>query len=319
MTTKLTNQYSLQPFKLKPTFAERVWGRESLTPWFTETGMTGKVGEAWLTGKDCVIDGGDEHGRTLGDLAAQCTGTLGDGEFPLLVKLLFPDDKLSVQVHPDDHQAQQLGFLNGKTECWYVLDARPGAEVACGVHDGTTLDEIRAAITAGTLESLLKMIPVKTGDMIFVDAGTIHAIGPGVTLLEVQQVSDTTYRLFDYGRDRELHLEEGLAVVKPKTKAGLAESIALNEFTRLIKDKYFIVDRFELAAGTVVEMAMEGAGCVVGIAGGCAIDAVRFGQGETVVIPPGSFTASSAAGGTFIRAMVPEVEKGFMSLFKTPE
>ncbi len=313
-TTKLTNSYGLQPFKLKPAMVERVWGRQDLSPWFTTAGGTLKIGEAWLTGKDCVIDGGDENGRTLGDLAAQCDGTLGNGEFPLLVKLLFPEEKLSVQVHPDDEQAVKAGLARGKTECWYVLDALPGAEVACGVHKGVGLEDIRAAITAGTLESLLEMIPVKTGDMVFVDAGTIHAIGPGVTLLEVQQVSDTTYRLYDYGRDRELHLEDGLAVVKPKTKAGLKESFSQKEFLRLIDEKYFIVDRFDLAPGTVIEMAMDGVGCVIGIKGACAIDAVRFGQSETVIIPPGSVTASSSQGGSFIRAMVPEVKTTFFTL-----
>ena len=305
-STRMTNNYGLQPFKLKPTFAERVWGKLDLAPWFAETGTTNKVGEAWLTGKDCVITGGEQDGRTLGDLAAQCTGTLGDGEFPLLVKLLFPDDKLSVQVHPDDAQAQKLGLPRGKTECWYVLDAEPGATVACGVHAGVSVDDVRAAITAGTLESLLEMIPVKVGDMVFVDAGTIHAIGPGVTLLEVQQTSDTTYRLYDYGRPRELHLEDGLAVVKAKTKAGLAESVEEEQFTRLIENEFFIVDRFDVAPHTVFEMAMDGVGCVVGIKGSGAIDSVRFAVGEAVVVPVGSFTASSSAGGSFVRCMVPE-------------
>ncbi len=305
-TTKLTNNYGLQPFKLKPIFAERVWGKQDLSPWFMETGTTEKVGEAWLTGKDCVISGGDEDGRTLGDLAAQCTGTLGDGEFPLLVKILFPDDKLSVQVHPDDEQAQKAGLSRGKTECWYVLDALPGATVACGLRKGAGVEDMRTAIADGTVESMLEMLPVKTGDMILVDAGTVHAIGPNVTLLEVQQSSDVTYRLFDYGRDRDLHLEDGLAVVKPKTKAGAVESFEVGGFQRLIKDKYFIVDRFDLAPHTVLEMAMDGVGCVVGIKGSAAIDAVRFGVGEAVVMPTGSFTASSSTGGTFVRCMVPE-------------
>ncbi len=313
-TARMTNNYGLLPFKLKPTFAERVWGKLDLSPWFAETGTTEKVGEAWLTGNDCVIVGGDDDGRTLGDLAAQCTGTLGEGEFPLLVKMLFPAERLSVQVHPDDEQAQKLGLPRGKTECWYVLDALPGATVACGLNKGTGMDEVRAALAAGTLESLLHMLPVKEGDMIFVDAGTVHAIGPGLTLLEVQQVSDTTYRLFDYGRDRDLHLEEGLAVIKPKTKAGAVESFTQGEFQRLIDEKYFIVDRFDLAPGTVIEMAMDGVGCVVGIKGAAAIDAVRFGVGEAVVIPPGSVTASSAEGASFVRCMVPEHTK--LELFK---
>ena len=304
-STRMTNQYGLKPFKLKPTFAQRVWGKQDLSPWFAETGTTEKVGEAWLTGKDCVIVGGEEDGRTLGDLAAQCMGTLGDGEFPLLVKLLFPDDKLSVQVHPDDEQAQKLGLARGKTECWYVLDAVAGATVACGIRPGTGVEDLRAAITSGTVESLLEMLPVKAGDMIFVDAGTVHAIGPGVTLLEVQQTSDVTYRLYDYGRNRDLHLEEGLAVVKPKTKAGAVESFTEGEFKRLIDEKYFIVDRFDLAPGTVIEMAQDGVGCIVGIKGSGAIDATRFGVGEAVVVPTGSFTASSSAGCSFVRCMAP--------------
>ncbi len=209
-----TNNYNLRAFKLKPKFVERVWGRTDLKPWYESTGTDAKVGEAWLTGAECVIEGGEEAGRTLGDLAAQCTGTLdgvhGGGEFPLLVKMLFPSEKLSVQVHPDDEEAKALGQPRGKTECWYVLEAVPGAEVACGLRDGVGAEDLRKASEDGTVETLLKMVPVKVGDMVFVDAGTVHAIGPGVVLLEVQQTSDVTYRLYDYGRGRESAPGRGL-------------------------------------------------------------------------------------------------------------
>ena len=313
-TTRLTNQFNLQPFKLKPILVPRIWGRQNLVPWFPATGSTDKIGEAWLTGKDNIIEGGDLEGQTMGQVAAKYPGTFGDGEFSLLVKILFPDDKLSVQVHPDDEQAAKAGLPHGKTECWYVLDAKPGAEVACGVQHGTGIEDIRAAIKDGTLESLLHFIPVKIGDMVFVDAGTIHAIGPNVTLLEVQQLSDTTYRLYDYGRERELHVEEGMEVVKPKTSAGLRESVSGNQYKRLIKEEYFIVDRFDLAPGTIIEMPNDSAGCVIGIEGECALGSIRFHRGETVILPPGSYTASSARGGSFVRAMIPEIRPTFLTL-----
>ena len=305
----MTNNYNLRPFKLKPQFVPRVWGRTDLSPWYTETGSSEKIGEAWLTGKDCVIDGGDENGRTLGDLAAQCVGTLdgkdGGGEFPLLVKMLFPSEKLSVQVHPDDVEAQTLGMPRGKTECWYVLEAVPGATVACGLNDGVRVEDLEAAAADGSVEKLLKMVPVKVGDMVLVDAGTVHAIGPGVVLLEVQQTSDTTYRLFDYGRGRDLHLEQGLKVVKTKTKAGLVESVDTERYKRLIATKYFVLDRFEVPPGMTFEMAMDGVGCGIGLAGRMAANEVRFGVGEAVVVPNGSLTMSSVDGGTFVRCTEP--------------
>jgi len=210
----------VSPFLLKPKFAARIWGKLDLKPWYEETGIAEKVGEAWLTGPECVIATGPLAGKTLDEAAKSFPGQLGDGEFPLLVKMLFPSDKLSVQVHPNDEEAQKIGLPRGKTECWYVLEAEPNATVACGLKSGVTLEDVRAAIIDGTLEDKLEMVPVAVGDMVFVDAGTVHAIGPGVTLLEVQQTCDVTYRLFDYGRPRELHLDEGLAVVKLKTAAG---------------------------------------------------------------------------------------------------
>jgi mannose-6-phosphate isomerase len=301
----MTNSHNLQPVKLKPKFAERVWGRTSLAPWYAETGTSEKVGEAWLTGPDCLIVGGEHDGRTLADLSQQCVGTLGDGEFPLLVKMLFPDEKLSVQVHPNDEEAKALGLKRGKTECWYVLEAVEGATVACGLKLGVELEHVRTAISDGTLEELLDMIPVSVGDMIFVDAGTVHAIGPGVVLLEVQQMCDVTYRLFDYGRPRELHIEAGLAVVNTRANAGKRIAKDGNGYTRLIQEKYFVVDRFEVHAGTTIEMSMDGIGCVVGVEGEAAVNAIRFGVGEAVVIAVGSVTMSSAKGAVFLRVFEP--------------
>ena len=306
-----TNNYNLRPFRLKPVFVKRVWGKTDLKPWF-EADAGDKIGEVWLTGPECIIQGGEEDGRTLKDLSSQCTGTLdgvlGGGEFPLLVKMLFPDEKLSVQVHPDDDEARALGLPRGKTECWYVLDAVPGATVACGLRPGVTVESVRKGAEDGTLETLLEQLPVKAGDMVLVEAGTVHAIGPGVVLLEVQQTCDVTYRLYDYGRGRDLHLEEGLKVVKTRTKSGTIESVDSEPFTRLVKTAYFVVDRFTVPPGRAFEMEMDGVGCVVGISGKLAANEVRFGAGEAVVAPPGSVTMSSAEGGVFVKCWEPSEE-----------
>jgi mannose-6-phosphate isomerase len=295
---------SVVPFRLKPWFSERPWGRKSLLPWYADTGTTELVGEAWLTGPQCVVETGPFVGRTLGSVAAE----LG-GEFPLLVKLLFPAEKLSVQVHPDDAQAKALGETRGKTECWYVLEAAPGATIALGLKAGSDAAAVKAAITNGNMESLLEWVPVSVGDMLFVDAWTVHAIGPGVVLLETQQTSDVTYRLYDYGRPRELHLEKGLQVMKAKTAAGKVAPKKMDGFTRLIEQKYFVVDRFDLASAGEVIVSCDGPGCLVGLSGSAV---VRCGEGEVelktaqaVVMPVGAFTVETDSGVSFVRCVAP--------------
>lgn len=275
------------PFRLKPWFSERPWGRKNLLPWYSDTGTKELVGEAWLTGPQCVVETGLFAGKTLSSIAAE----LG-GEFPLLVKILFPAEKLSVQVHPDDAQARALGETRGKTECWYVLEAEPGAAVALGLKNGADAAVVRAAVADGTMEALLEWVPVSVGNMLFVDAGTVHAIGPSVVLLETQQTSDVTYRLYDYGRPRELHLEKGLQVMKAKTAAGKVAPRVIDGFTRLIEQKYFVVDRFDVKAGDEVRVAMDGAGCLVGLAGHgvvrCSGDLVELKTAQAVVVQAAS-------------------------------
>ena len=163
----------LAPFRLLPWFSERVWGKKDLRPWYESTGTTELVGEAWLTGPDSVIETGDLAGKKLSAVAAEFgKELLGSGdEFPLLVKILFPNDKLSVQVHPDDTHAQAMGQPRGKTECWYVLEAEPGAVIALGLKPGVTLEQVRKSGLDGTMEDLLEQVPVSVGDMVFVDAG----------------------------------------------------------------------------------------------------------------------------------------------------
>lgn len=241
----------LAPFRIAPFFSPRPWGTRDLSPWYDEKPVE-PVGEAWLTGPQCTVETGKEQGRTLAELAAAYPDALLGphrnevGDYPLLLKILFPHEKLSVQVHPDDALAQQSGEPRGKTECWYVLDAAPGAAVALGMKPGSTVEAMRQAIADHTLEAMVEQVPVKRGDMIFVDAGTVHAIGPGVVLLETQQTSDLTYRLYDYGRPRELHVERGLGATRLRTRAGKVAPQVDGARTLLIAQQYFTVDRLEV-------------------------------------------------------------------------
>ena len=235
------------PVSLRPIFSERIWGVETLPKWYPQPEAGKPVGEAWLTAETCVVDAGEFAGVSLAAMTRRFPRAFAGGdsaEFPLLVKTLFPREKLSVQVHPNDAQAGALGLGRGKTECWYVLSAEPGAELALGFREGISHDEVRAAIADGTLEEKLNYLPVKAGDMVFVDAGTVHSIGPGMVILETQEYSDITYRLYDFGRPRELHVDAGLAVTRTSSSAGLVAPVVMEGFTRLVASDYFVVDRF---------------------------------------------------------------------------
>lgn len=296
---------SIAPFRLRPWFSERVWGKQDLLPWYESTGTSELVGEAWLTGPECIIESGVFTGRTLAAISSEI-----GGEFPLLIKILFPNDKLSVQVHPDDAQAQAAGQVRGKTECWYVLEAEPGASVALGLKPGVGAAEVSASVAAGTMEELLEQVPVSVGDMLFVDAGTVHAIGPGVVLLETQQTSDITYRLYDYGRPRELHLEQGIAVLKSKTEAGKVKPRAMDGFVRLIEKKYFTVDRFDISSDEV-SVSAGGSACLVSLSGHASVSSAQgsteLKPGQAVALPPGlqEVTVKASGDASFVRCAAP--------------
>jgi len=241
----------LEPFRLSPEFRNRVWGFEDLTPWFNVRAEGDPIGEVWLTADTCVVETGANAGKQLQqviqEFGPELLGPKFQGtSFPLLVKVLFPREKLSVQVHPDDKLAQQYGLPRGKTECWYALGAEPGATVAVGFKPGVTEDQVRQAIEDATLENLLEYLPFSKGEMIFVDAGTVHAIGPGSVILETQQNSDVTYRLYDYGRPRELHVDRSLEAMRASTRAGKVPARVEGNHITLIDEHYFRVDSFQL-------------------------------------------------------------------------
>lgn len=170
-------------FRLTPSFKEKVWGSTHLEPLFPDSPT--KIGEVWFEGVP---------------------------NLPLLIKFLFTTEKLSVQVHPDDAYARQHNDSLGKTEMWYVLSAVPGAQIAAGFREPITAQRLREASLSGEIENLLQWFDATPGDTFFIPAGTVHAIGAGLTLCEIQEHSDITYRLYDYGRPRELHLDRAIAV-----------------------------------------------------------------------------------------------------------
>ena len=270
------------PVALRPIVKERVWGVERLPKWYPQPEPGRPVGEAWLTAAECEA----ETGEMLGELARGNPAAFGadTNGFPLLIKMLFPREKLSVQVHPNDAEAQAVGHPRGKTECWYIVQAEPGATVAVGLKEPMTGEQVRAAIADQTLEGKLRHLPVKAGDMVYVDAGTVHAIGPGVTVLETQEYSDITYRLYDYGRPRELHVEHGLAVVRNSNEAGLLAPVAKHGFVRLVASPYFVVDRFsvdgEAELGDVGKMQI-----LVALEDGCSVGTTALPAGWAVVVP----------------------------------
>ena len=242
----------MAPFRIAPRFVDRVWGYWDLHPWYDRIAVGNPIGEVWLTGDECLVETGPHAEKTLGNLFREASQALlgaeaPSPESPLLIKVIFAREKLSVQVHPDDRLAQKYGQPRGKSECWYALAAKPGAQVACGLKSGVTLDKVKEGIEAGTLEESLNMLPVAEGDAIYVDAGTVHAIWPGSILLETQQNCDLTYRMYDYGRGRELHIEKSLEAMRLVTRAGKIPVKVLADRTILVDEDFFRLERLTVA------------------------------------------------------------------------
>ncbi len=255
-----------EPSLLEPIFSPRIWGARSLEPLFPEkTNLPQPLGEAWLTGHECRIANGPYAGRTLGaawkEMPAEWRGTslLPVTEFPLLAKFIFPEDKLSIQVHPDDAYASEQEAAaggRGKTEMWYAVAARPGAKLLVGLRKGATPEQFRQALAKGTVEELLERQDVCGGDVFFVPAGTPHTIGPGMVLCEVQEYSDLTYRVYDYnrvdskGQPRELHVEKALAVMNFGQRRGGKVEPVLEErgplkISYMVACRYFATVKWE--------------------------------------------------------------------------
>jgi mannose-6-phosphate isomerase len=312
-----------------PGFDPRPWGTRDLSPIYPNHQFAEKIGEAWLTGDDCKVANAPLAGKTLSQLSEQCQRDLVGSaardakRFPLLAKFLFPHEKLSVQVHPDDEQARSVGEPWGKTECWYVAHAQPGSQIALGLKPGATTAELEQAIREKRAEELLNWLDVYAGDMIYVAGGTVHTLGPGSVIVEIQQQSDTTYRLYDYGRGRELHLKEGMAAVKERTASGKVIRRApapfhgdKNRHELLVAAPYFVVDRFDAkeafdlatvddSGASSVQILVATEGC--GVIEASGVEPVTLAKGDAVVIPASleRFSVRPQWALEFLRAYVP--------------
>ena len=217
------------PFRIEPTFHPRIWGERSLAPIYpNKTNLSAPIGEAWLTETRCLVVDGPFATKALGEawqeMAPDWRGCRCEEmqDFPLLVKFIFPANKLSVQVHPDDeyakkHEAAAGGC--GKTEMWHIVSAKPGAELLLGLKHGTSKKGFSAALGSQAVENLFQSHPVEDNATFFVPAGVPHSIGGGMIVCEVQQYCDLTYRIYDYGRvdaqgkPRQLHIDKALEVI----------------------------------------------------------------------------------------------------------
>lgn len=256
----------LCPARLEPVFHRRPWGSLSLAPFFPELShLAEPVGEAWMTGNECKFAVGPYRAKTLAEawraMPPEWAGTNADRDapFPLLVKFIFSEQKLSVQVHPHDTYAAQhekSAGGRGKTEMWYVMRAEPGAEVLAGLRAGATREKFERAIRENTAEDWLERVSLNAGDVVFVPAGTLHTIGPGLVLCEIQEHSDLTYRVYDYnrrdaqGRPRELHIDKALDVIQfGEQSGGKIEPAQIERSgvttTYFVACRYFATEKWE--------------------------------------------------------------------------
>jgi mannose-6-phosphate isomerase len=277
-------------------YRERVWGGDNLRP--AAEGAT-PTGEAWMVYEENTVASGAHAGRTLGDLAAEYGAALlgtkplerTGPRFPLLIKLLDCNDWLSVQVHPDDAQAIELEGPGqfGKTEAWHILQAAEGARIISGLKSGTTPDEMARAIREGTIADLAEYLPLDQGDTVLTRARTIHALGPGLFVYEVQQTSDITYRVYDWGRPqgagRALHIEQAIRVSDPTARVERvpAPHYSGDGLRRLVKCDYFDLGLAE-SRGAALEIDTRGESfhAVTVIQGECRIE----GSGEARTLVP---------------------------------
>lgn len=241
------------------------WGVSDLQPWSGIDGTNDAVGELWF-------ERADQNAPNPA----------------LLFKLLFTSEPLSIQVHPDDTYARALGMSNGKSEAWYILSARPDAQIAVGLKYRVSPQELRASIRSGSIVELVQWHPAAAGDVIFVPAGTIHALGAGLVLAEIQQRSDATFRLFDYGRKRELHEDDGVAVAHAWPHR-LAKNVARASGSRtvLVASRYFVLERFDLPEGSSWALLAEPETWILVLDGHAAIGLAPASVGQAIFVGGG--------------------------------
>jgi mannose-6-phosphate isomerase len=290
------------PLKFGPIYKERIWGGDKLREVFGREMPKGKrIGESWELAdlpddKSKIVNeelAGETLASVIGKYPLEITGSkIPKIPFPLLIKILDCGDILSVQVHPDETTCRRMGKGDFKTECWYIIQAQPGAVIYKGLKKGTTKEQFAQAIREGTIERLLIKVPVQVGECHFLPAGTPHAIGAGLLIAEIQTPSDTTYRVFDWkrvddkGKPRQLHIDEAIESIHFDQSG---DNLSVASVGRLVDSEYFKVDKGHqarncemlLTSGKMKTiMIMNGFGTINGKG-----TPVEFRAGNTILIP----------------------------------
>jgi mannose-6-phosphate isomerase len=297
------------PLKFRPIYKERIWGGQRLAEFFGKELPAGeKIGESWeladLPEDKSAITNGKLAGVTLNAAIKKFPKEItGDKKFklpfPLLIKFLDAEDILSVQVHPDAETSRQMGKGDPKTECWYIIDAKPKSFIYKGLKEGVTRERFAKAIKEGTVENLLAKIYVQKGECHYLPAGTAHSIGPGLIIAEIQTPSDTTYRVFDFnrldekGKPRPLHITEALESIHFCRQASLRESkddLPVTTVGRLVDSRYFVIDKGHQAKGCEQLLAGGKMKVLIILSGGGSfkagdISSENFKAGEVVLAP----------------------------------
>ena len=256
------------------------WGVSDLRPWSSIDGTGDAVGELWFERAD----------KNAPNSA-------------LLLKLLFTSEPLSIQVHPDDTFARAMGMPNGKSEAWYILSAKPDAQIGVGLKHRITPQQLRASIKDGSIAELVEWRAVAKGDVVYIPAGTIHALGAGIVLAELQQHSDATFRLFDYGRGRELHEDNGVTVANAWPLRPSAAPVRLTgERTVLVASRYFVFEKFDLPAGSSWALQGDRETWMLVLDGHAAIGLATVAIGQAVFL--GGGRASIEVGASGLTALV---------------
>ena len=251
------------------------WGVADLQPWSGVDGSDDPVGELWFE---------------RADKSAPATA--------LLLKLLFTNEPLSIQVHPDDTYARAMGVPNGKSEAWYILAAKPGAKIGVGLTHQITPQELRASIQDGSIVELMDWRPVAKDDVIYIPAGTIYAIGSGMVVAEIQQQSDTTFRLFDYGRQRPLQEDNGVAVAHPWPLRTSTHPTPLTPFrTALVASRHFVLERVVLPKGSSWALVAEPETWIFILDGHAAIGLAAAAMGQAIFVAGGRTSVEVGSNG----------------------
>ncbi|RXT40186.1 class I mannose-6-phosphate isomerase [Bradyrhizobium betae] len=266
------------------------WGVGDLKPWSEIDGSRDAVGELWF----------ERAGENVPTPA-------------LLLKLLFTSQPLSIQVHPDDTFARAMGMPNGKSEAWYILSAEPDAQIGAGLKHRVTAQQLRASIQNGSIAELIQWRSVAAGDVVYIPAGTIHAIGAGIVLAEIQQRSDATFRLFDYDRHRELHVDDGVAAAHPwplrtlgnstlgNLTPGNSAAVTANR-TVLVASKHFVLERIAIPEGSSWALFAEPETWMLILDGHAATGLAAASIGEAIFI--GGGRASIEVGDNGLSALI---------------